>query len=114
MLRNFAKFFIIFGLSFLVESFGWTDQGHAFVYIDLGIIALLIILVILISLFVGDGFLQKFGISIIAMISYVVLVAIVLFATWCATKLFPVDFVVAYQIMTFGQCLCSPKTNEKD
>ncbi len=37
----------------------------------------------------------------------VVSLAIILFATWGATKLFGIDFFVAYQIMTFGQCLCT-------
>ena len=36
MLKNFALWFIYFGLSFLVESFGWAEQGKAFMFIDLG------------------------------------------------------------------------------
>ena len=38
---------------------------------------------------------------------YVVIIVITLFATWVVTKLFDVDYYVAYQIMSFGQCLYS-------
>jgi len=40
--------------------------------------------------------------------------AITLFATWGATKLFNVDFYVAYQIMTFGHCLCTSNKKKED
>lgn len=39
--------------------------------------------------------------------------AVGLFATWGATKLFNVDFFVAYQIMSFGQVLCAPLKNDE-
>ena len=106
MLRKFALFFITFGLSFLVQSFGWTDQGTAFIFIDIGFVTLIIAFIILICLFAGDGIGEKLGLSFLVAILYAVELAITLFATWGATKLFPVDFAVAFQIMSFGQCLC--------
>ena len=113
MLRKFALFFITFGLSFLVQSFGWTDQGTAFLWIDIGVTTLLIALIILICLLAGDGVGEKLGLSIIVAVIYAVELGICLFATWGATKLFNVDFAVAFQIMSFGQCLCG-KTTKKD
>lgn len=114
MLRKFVWWFIIFGLSFLVQSFGWTDQGTAFLWIHLGGTGLLIALVILLCLFAGDGIGEKFGFSFVIAIIYAVMLGIVLFATWGATKLFPVEFTVAYQIMTFGQCLCNDSKKDND
>ncbi len=112
MLKNFALWFIYFGLSFLVESFGWAEQGKAFMFIDLGATGLIIALCILVFIFAGDDLGEQIGIPVIAVVIYGVIIAIILFATWGATKLFNVDYYVAFQIMTFGQCLCS--SNKKD
>lgn len=114
MLRKFVWWFIIFGLSFLVQSFGWTDQGTAFIWIHLGGTGLLIALVIILCLVAGSGIGEKLGLSIAIAIIYAIMLGIVLLATWGATKLFPVDFAVAYQIMTFGQCLCSDSKKDKN
>ena len=106
MLEKFALWFVCFGLSFLVESFGWTEQGKAFFYINIGAVGLLIAVFILIVLFMESGTLEKLGISIVLVI-FSAIIGITLFATWGATKLFDVDFYVAFQIMGFGQCLCT-------
>lgn len=106
MLKKFALWFICFGLSFLVESFGWTEQGRAFLYIKFGAIGVTIALLVLVCLFGGSGALERFGFSMALVIIYAISVGIALFATWGATKLFDVDFFVAYQIMSLGQCLC--------
>ena len=114
MLKKFALWFICFGLSLLVESFGWAEQGKAFLYIELGSIGLIIAILVLICLFVGTGALEKLGLSFILVIIYAISVVIALFATWGATKLFDVDFFVAYQIMSFGQCLCDSSSKKDD
>lgn len=113
MLKKFALWFICFGLSFLVESFGWAEQGRAFLYIELGTVGLLIAVLVLICLFGGTGALEKVGLPFILVIIYAITTGIALFATWGATKLFDVDFFVAYQIMSFGQCLCG-NSSKKD
>lgn len=113
MLKKFALWFICFGLSFLVESFGWTEQGKAFLYIELGAIGFIVAVFVLICLFGGSGALEKLGIPFVLVIVYAISVGIALFATWGATKLFDVDFFVAYQIMSFGQCLCT-SSSKKD
>ena len=114
MLKNFALWFICFGLSFLVESFGWAEQGRAFLYIELGTVGLLIAVLVLICLFGGTGALEKVGLPFIFVIIYAITTGIALFATWGATKLFDVDFFVAYQIMSFGQCLCGNSSKKDD
>lgn len=106
MLKKFTLWFIYFGLSFLVESIGWAEQGKAFLFIYLGAIGLIIALLILGYIFTGNGLGERIGIPIIAVVLYGAVIAIILFATWGATKLFNVDYYVAFQIMTFGQCLC--------
>ncbi len=112
MLKKFALWFICFGLSFLVESIGWAEQGKAFLLIDLGATGVIIALFILICLFAGDSLGERIGFSVLAAVVYGAVIAIILFATWGATKLFNVDYYVAFQIMTFGQCLCF--SNKKD
>lgn len=114
MLRKFALWFIFFGLSFLVESWGWAEQGKAFMYIDLGYRALFIVAIICIAIFAGNGLGERLGIPLIVAIGYAAIVAVILFATWGATKLFNVDYYVAFQIMTFGQCLCTSSLSRKE
>ena len=118
MLKNFTTWFIVFGLSFLVSDvFGWTEQGKAFFYIHLGvsIILILVLIAMLIVAGLAGGFAAKAnGVSILIVFITAGLVAIDLLATWGATKLFGVDFYVAYQIMTFGQCLSYKKDKEED
>ena len=118
MLKKFATWFIIFGLSFLVSDvFGWTEQGKAFLYIDLGASVVLIIglaIVLIIAGLVGREVALANTVSFVMVLMTAGLVAITLFATWGATKLFDVDFYVAYQIMTFGQCLCTQNKKKDD
>lgn len=114
MLRKFALFFITFGLSFLVQAWGWTDQGTAFLWIDIGATAIIFIFIILICLVAGDGLGEKLGVSFLVALIYLILLGICLFATWGATKLFPVDFTTAFQIMSFGQCLCFNSSSKKE
>ena len=66
------------------------------------------------SSFVGEGFGEKIGFSFILAIVAAIIMGVTLFATWGATQLFDVEFTVAYQIMTFGQCLCGSSTKDND
>lgn len=109
MLRKFAMWFIIFGVSFLAQNLGWADQGTAFIWLEL-IGHVVIFIVFIASLFAGDG-----GFTILIAINEVISLGIIFLATWGVSKLFDVDFAVAFQIMTFGQCLCvssSKKDND--
>lgn len=116
MLKKFAWWFICFGLSFLVaDVFGWTDQGRAFLYIRVGASILILLIIVLVLLLAGVAVREKLiatvG-SVTLLISTAVAIAITLFATWIATKLFDVDFLVTYQIMTFGACLVTNSSSK--
>lgn len=119
MLKKFALWFICFGLSFLVSDvFGWTEQGKAFLWINLG--GNIVIILVAIAGIIMAGVIKKeflamaSGISFLTILATIGTVAIILFATWGATKLFGVDFYVAYQIMTFGQCLVTNSNKKND
>lgn len=112
MLRKFALWFVCFGLSFLAQHIGWAEQGTAFVWINIGATLLLIAVIIVIALIAGDGIVEKAGLSFLVAIFTGIGLGITLFATWGATQLFDVNFTVAYQIMTFGQCLVT--SSKKD
>lgn len=109
MLKKLVGWFVCFGLSFLVANvFGWTDQGRAFLYIHLGTAVIAIAIEILIILIAGIAVREKLvasGISVVAIILFAIEIGIVLFATWGVTKLFDVEFFVAYQIITFVACI---------
>ena len=112
MLKKFAVWFIYFGLSFLFESWGWAEQGKAFLIIYLVATGLVMAGVILIWIFDGDELGERVGMSLVSALLYTGRMFIILFATWCAAQLFAVDYYVAFQIMSFGQCLCS--SSKKD
>ena len=101
-----------FGLSFLVQSWGWTSQGNAFLYIHLGSTILFLAVMLIICLIAGEGLVEKCGFSFVVIILGAAILGITLFATWCATQLFHVEFTVVYQIMTFGQCLCGSSSKD--
>ena len=113
MLKKFFWWFVIFGLSFLVSNlFGWAEQGKAFLYIHMGGTILLILIYIVVLLTAGTFFgfaAEANGISLIAVIITAGTVAIALFVTWGVSQLFGVDFYVAYEIITFLQCLFTKK-----
>lgn len=118
MLKKFALWFICFGLSFLVSYvFGWTEQGKAFLYIHLGteiLIILALIVILVIAGLASGSAAEANGISFLVVLVTAGALAITLLATWGATKLFGIDFFVAYQIMTFGQCLCTDSKKKDD
>ncbi len=114
MLRKFVWWFIIFGLSFLVQSWGWADQGTAFLWIHLGGTGLLLAVIFFLCWVAGDDLYERLGLSFIVAIIGAIILGVTLFATWGATQLFGVEFTVAYQIMTFGQCLCGSSKKDDD
>lgn len=118
MLKKFATWFIVFGLSFLVaDVFHWTEQGKAFLYINLGVgvvIILGLVVVLVIAGLATREAAEANAISFLVVLVTAATLAITLFATWGATKLFGIDFYVAYQIMTFGQCLCTESKKKDD
>lgn len=118
MLKKFATWFVVFGLSFLVSDvFHWTEQGKAFFYIHLGasvvLIFVLVVALVVTGLVEGEAA-EANAISFLLVLVVAGILAITLFATWGATKLFGVDFYVTYQIMTFGQCLCTENKKKDD
>ena len=103
--------FICYGLSFLVEKWGWATQGEAFFYIMIGSG----ILLFLSCCILGDYLIKSRGrFTLIGAWGQFKRLVITIITTWVATKLFDVDFFIAYQLMTFGQCLCSTTTTKKD
>ena len=111
MILKFFVWFVVFGLSFLMEELGFAEQGMAFICIHIFASCLIVIVYIFISIYASKGTGERIVFPLLIVGMYMLTIAIILFATWGATKLFGVDFFVAYQIMTFGQCLCS---NSKD
>lgn len=110
MLKKFAVWFICFGLSFLAQELGWAEQGKAFLWIIIGADVLIILGIIAIVMIAGlvhkSATIAATGFSVVLALITAGMLVIVLFATWGATKLFDVDFYVAFQIMSFGECLC--------
>ena len=111
MLQKFSWWFVVFGASMLVQLMGLTDQGTTFVCIHLSCTVLVWILGFWYVGYFKDAL--RFGkeIQTYVTIEAVLEVGFRIIATWGVTKLFDVNFAVAYQIMTFGQCLCVSHQN---
>lgn len=114
MLRKFAWWFIVFGLSFALQNV-FTDQGRAFFGLYFG--AAIIITLALLATIVGAGIAagckaEANGISLFIVIIVALAQGVSIFIAWVLTKLFNIDFFIAYQIMTFVLCLC-PSNNKK-
>ena len=93
-----------FALSNVIQAFGWTDQGTAFIWLYCLIIAVRI----------GFMFPRLFRMSGIntaltivgAMISMYVIVFLL---TWAFEVIFEVSFSTVFQILTFGQVMATGK-----
>ena len=113
---HLALWFIYLGLSFLVEGLGWTEQGKAFLYIDIGSLLLIILIILAIDLYEHfvDGYTTwDYKESLRLALVSPKAITILFFVTLGVSKLFDVDFYVAYQIMKLGFCLHAPKSKKK-
>lgn len=106
---QFVVWFTGFGLShFVANQLGWAEQGVAFLYLFIGASLLFnIICFFLVLEFLDWSDVFRFWIGLAIDIGFVLL------ATWGASRIFDVNFYVAYQIMTFGQCLCVTQRSKK-
>lgn len=114
MFRKLVHWFIVFGLSYLAEYLGVAQQGVAFIAIYLGISVVLLIFCIL-ELAIVDVILKSSEysklsqrISLSAALKTMASISIVLLAVWLSTKLWNIDFLASFQIMTFGSCVFIP------
>ena len=110
MIRTFINlfiWFIVFGSSFLIQHLGWAEQGTAFIWIHIGTVLLIALGTSFVSIAV-----KELGLLITIIGVFTLSLAVSLIATWVATQLFDISFVLAFQVMTFGQCLISNSNND--
>ena len=113
MLKRLITWLVCFGLSFVVQGLGWTEQGKAFMWINLGA-TVLVAVIVAISLVLMVR--ESFAISVVAVLmttlSSVIALLLPIGLAWVGSKLFDVDFYVVYQIMSLGACFI-PNKNDK-
>lgn len=108
MIKNFVRWFITFGLSFLIAAiFAAAQQPQVFLYLDLGIDVLQIAFYLLIL--IGVGWLFDFtgeanAISLLAIFLTIGIIGLILLVTFGISYLFHLDFYVTYEVMTFIRC----------
>ncbi len=114
MLKKVALWIACFGLSYFVSDFlGWTGQGKAFVIIDVASAICITLASIIYLMILGkkndtEEYANKASFILLFLIAGYIIIE--LFASWVATKLFGIDFYIAYQIMAFGVCLYPAKS----
>lgn len=123
MLINFFVWFIEYGFSFLLANiFGGLEQGRMFYYIYF-LVPIILLTIRVVSLTIQIE--QKSNLlgkevdhctngkyTYIIALNVLKNVVVLIVVTWVITKIFYIDFFVAFQIITFGRCLCS--TEQED
>ncbi len=105
MIKKFVWWFIVFALSFFAQNVGMAAQGIAFFYIHFGARAILLAIFTLLFFIAEDDFTTKIEVSSAFIILSAIALALVLFLPWVISKLFNVDFFLAYQIVSFISCV---------
>lgn len=88
MFKKILFWLFAFAVSFMVQGFGLAEQGTAFMIIHLSVFALGIILSLIFDS--GSG------------LQLIIVLTLQLVASWIFTKVFNIDYTVAYQIIAFG------------
>lgn len=118
MLEKFIAWFIAYGLSCILSNIlKELGQEQIFFYIYAGVPIILLIFEMRFATKEIDSILKEIGenesgdtvngkITLILAIGFAFDFIVVLIATWGVTAIFKLNFLVAYQIVTFGKCLC--------
>lgn len=107
MLVKFVWWFVILGLSLVVERIGIAEQGIAFVCIE---IAVLVCVIAAIAVYMQ----MKMQIKDPSWIFYyfvlpcICLYGVRIIAVLTVTRIFEIEFLIAYQIISFGYGLGIP------
>ncbi len=113
MLRRLITWLVCFGLSFVVQSLGWAEQGKAFIWMHMGAMVLVAVSVaILFALTLRESFVILIGSALMTGLMSVISLLLPIGLAWVGSKLFDVDFYVVYQIMSLGACFI-PNKNDK-
>lgn len=113
IISNFIIWFSCFGLSFLLNALFDVNQGKAFIFFHLEIDFIFLIIFILMAIFGAIKRDSYFYDSLEAVLSIALPLIVIFFSTWMASKLFNIDFYLAYQLMTFGRCLSNNRKKER-
>jgi len=108
MVKNLIRWFVVYGLSFLVANvLGWTTQGVAFFILYL-IFSLWQLGALIIGIFVfgtlGGAPIEATTISFLIIFFAALIILISLALPFIVSKLFGLDFYLIYQITTFIAC----------
>ena len=101
MLKELIIWILSFIVSMVFSNFTGAEQGRLFIFIYIGSEVFLMVVgcVILVALN------AKKSIPVKEMIAYFVELAVTMAATWELSKIFSVNFYVAYQLISIGQIL---------
>ncbi len=101
MLKELIVWIISFIVSTVFSKYTGTEQGQLFIcmYVGSEVFLMVVGCVILVALN------AKKSIPVKEMIAYFVELAVTMAATWELSKIFSVNFYVAYQLISIGQIL---------
>lgn len=102
MLRELIAWIVSFVISAVVSRFTRMDQGMVFFYIYVGSEVFLVLAGLILLVFCNAVDLFPVG----EILEYLIELAIIVVFTWELSRVFGIDFYVAYQLVSFGQILC--------
>jgi len=96
LIKSYSYWFICFGLSLLIKSLGFLEQGEAFFFLYFAITIIMVIHNIRLTIDKTSllGILIAFG----------MVLGFSMLESWIASKLFNIDIYIIFQIITFGKC----------
>lgn len=102
MLRELIAWIVSFIISAVVSHYTRIDQGMLFFYVYVGSEVFLVLAGLILLVFVNA--VDLFPVREI--LEYLIELVIVVVFTWELSRVFGIDFYVAYQLVSFGQILC--------
>ncbi len=116
MLMKFLKRLAILGLAFLVSCISEAEVGKAYFCIDLGWLAIEIIVLIAI-IAIGGAFCEENSlagaINVVLIVITGGLIAVNLGLSWIISQVFNIDFYTSYVVLDFIMCLIPNKKKKE-
>ena len=101
MIAKFVLWVISFAFSFPLSEIGMIEQGKIFLCMHIIASSVFFVVETFIHILKND-----FSRPLVFDFVFILEIALTLIASWGVSKIFTIDFYVAYEIITLGKCIC--------
>ena len=104
LLSRLLMWLFCFGLSLLLEVFGWADQGKSFLIIYMCLSGVVVLCATFIVAEEEAPLVDPATVLAVGIAGYAAVFAGTLLVTWIVTKIFDVNFCTVFQLTSLAQC----------